>query len=194
MSKPSTDPGLGPPASGSEPAAKKTDTVDDILDGFGTGRADQPRILPKKGSDITPTPPDVGGRKELTPTEPGSRQKKSRFMVASIAGFGAVLILGIVFVKLTSGGSEEATPPVPTPATAAPKNTAAMTPAAVLPIAVETALATATVDTAAPVPSATVSARPTATAKTTASAPSAKPSTTTTVTGDAPGLHLIKGN
>lgn len=188
MSKPSTDPGLGPPASGSEPAAKKTDTVDDILDGFGTARADQPRILPRKGSDITPTPPDVGARKELTPTEPGSRQKKSRFMVASIAGFIAVLILGIVFVKMTSGGPVTDAP-VPTPATATAKSTAAMTPAAVMPT--ETAIPT--VDTVAPVPSATVSAKPTATAKTTASAPSAKPSATTTVSGDAPGLHLIKG-
>lgn len=191
MSKPSTDPGLGPPSSGSQPAAKKSDTVDDILEGFGSARADQPRILPKKGSDITPTPPEVGGRKELTPTEPGSRQKKSRYVVVSIVTFVAVLILGVIIVKMTSSGPE-ADAPVPTPATATAKSTAVMTPTAVLPTAIETAVPT--VDTAAPVPSPTVSAKPTATAKATASAPSAKPSATTTVTGDAPGLHLIKGN
>ena len=191
MSKPSTDPGLGPPSDDDAKPAKKTDTVDDILDGFGTSRTDQPRILPKKSSDITPTPPEVGGRKELTPTEPGSRQKQSRYVVAAFLGFGAVLILGIAFVKLTSGGPEN---PDTVPTTAAPtdKSTAVMAPTAMLPVPTDTA--TATVDTAAPVPSASAapSAKPSATAKATAVAPSAKPSATATGS-DQPGLHLIKG-
>lgn len=188
MSKPSTDPGLGPPSSDDAQPTKKSDTVDDILDGFGTSRTDQPRILPKKSSDITPTPPEVGGRKELTPTEPGSRQKQSRFVVAAFIGFGAVLILGVALVKFTGSGPE--TPnTVPTPTD---KSTAVMAPTAMVPVPTETA--TATVDTAAPVPSASAapSAKPSATAKTTAVAPSAKPSATATGS-DQPGLHLIKG-
>jgi cytoskeletal protein RodZ len=188
MSKPSTDPGLGPPSSDDAQPAKKSDTVDDILDGFGTARADQPRILPKKSSDITPTPPEVG-RKELTPTEPGSRQKQSRFVVAGLVGFAAVLVLGVALVKITGGGPEN---PDTVPTTAAPtdKSTAVMAPTAMIPVPTETA----TVDTAAPVSSASAapSAKPTATAKTTAVAPSAKPSATATGS-DQPGLHLIKG-
>ena len=188
MSKPSTDPGLGPPSDDDAKPAKKSDTVDDILDGFGTARTDQPRILPKKSSDITPTPPEVGsGRKELTPTEPGSRQKQSRYVVAAFIGFGAALVLGIVLVKITGGGPEN---PVPTAATPTDKSTAMMAPTAMVPVPTETA----TVDTAAPVPSASAapSAKPSATAKTTAVAPSAKPSATATGS-DQPGLHLIKG-
>ena len=191
MSKPSTDPGLGPPSSDAAQPTKKADTVDDILDGFGTSRADQPRILPKKRGDITPTPPEVGARKELTPTEPGSRQKQSRFMVAALIGFAGVLILGVVLVKITGSGPE-APGTLPTSAAPTDKSTAVMAPTAMVPVPTDTA--TATVDTAAPVPSASAapSAKPSATAKTTAVAPSAKPSATATGS-DQPGLHLIKG-
>lgn len=114
-----TEPGLGK-------VEKRSDTVDSLLDGFGPARQDLPRILPNK-NDTTPPPEPV--RKELTPTEPGRRQKLRNRVIAGVLAFGVVVGAGVVIVRM--GAHQDAATPAPSATdTAHPANTAVATPTA----------------------------------------------------------------
>ncbi len=99
-----TQPGIGK-------VERRNDTVDDLLDGFGPSRPDLPhRILPKE--DTTPPPEPV--RRELTPTEPGKRQKLRNMILASVVSFGVIVGVGVVVVRM---GGPKTTSTVAPPAT-----------------------------------------------------------------------------
>jgi len=158
-----TEPGIGK-------VERKSDTVDELLDGFGTSRPDLPhRILPKE--DTTPPPEPV--RRELTPTEPGKRQRLRNMILASVVSFGIIVGVGVVAVRMSGhGGASTAAHPTTT----------------ATPTATETAVATATATEAIPpITTMSVEALPTvATGTATTSAPphphhsgSAHPTSTT---------------
>jgi hypothetical protein len=138
MSKVDTDQGLGP---GSEPRRREligdpdkkarpvasadaetqpgsgkversNDSVDALLEGFGPSRPDLPRILPP--AETTP-PPEEPVHKELTPTEPGKRQRVRNIAIATVLSFGAITAFGIGVVKLASPSTQAAPSAQPTP-------------------------------------------------------------------------------
>ncbi len=174
-----TEPGVGK-------VERRADTVDDLLGGFGPSRPDLPRILPK--ADTTPPPEPV--RKELTPTEPGKRQRQ-RNTILMIVTFLLVAAGGIAIVKMSSNGTSSPQPTATATATVTATATATtntqptetVTPIATMPIE-----ALPTVKTAAPVT--------TTSAKSVHSATTAATTTTTATsprpTGTAPpGLNLF---
>ena len=145
-----TEPGIGK-------VERRSDTVDELLDGFGTSRPDLPhRILPKE--DTTPPPEPV--RRELTPTEPGKRQRLRNMILASVVSFGVIVGVGVVAVRMSGHGAGS---------TAAPPTATAT--------ATETAVATATAtETVPPITTMSVEALPTvATGTATTSAPATHP-------------------
>lgn len=101
-----TEPGVGK-------VERKSDTVDDLLDGFGTSRPDLPRILPK--ADTTPPPEPV--KKELTPTSPGARQRARNKILVAAVSFAVVIAIGIALVKLGQSTAQPAPPPTQTATT-----------------------------------------------------------------------------
>jgi len=183
-----TAPGIGK-------VERRSDTVDDLLDGFGTSRPDLPRILPK--ADTTPPPEPV--KKELTPTSPGRRQRTRNTILATAATFAAVVVVGFLLVKLgqSTASSSTTNPSTQTPSTAVPTQTQATTNATSAPTETIAPIATMAVDslptavkTSAPPPSTTKSVHST----TTSSAPTATAATTTSPrpTGSAPpGMNLL---
>lgn len=89
-----TQPGSGKPK-------RENDPVDNILEGFGPSRPDQPRILPQ--DDTTP-PPDPA-KEEIPSTSPGKRQRTRNMVLAMVATFVAISGFGIGVVKLATNGS-----------------------------------------------------------------------------------------
>jgi hypothetical protein len=87
-----TQPGTGKPV-------RKDDAVDEILEGFGPSRPDQPRILPN--IETTPPLPELE-KNEITSTEPGRRRRLRNVILATVISFGAVMAFGIAIVKITS--------------------------------------------------------------------------------------------
>ncbi len=180
-----TQPGVGK-------VERKSDTVDDLLDGFGTSRPDLPRILPK--ADTTPPPEPV--RKELTPTEPGKRQRVRNMVLVTALSFAVVIAIGIALVKL---GQSTVQTPTPTPTQTTATTTTAPLTAATQPTGTETIapITTMAVDSLPTVK--TSAAPPPSTARTvhsatTATAPTATTATTTAAhpTGSAPpGMNLL---
>ncbi len=180
-----TEPGIGK-------VERKSDTVDDLLDGFGPSRPDLPRILPNK--DTTPPPEPV--KKELTPTEPGKRQRTRNMVLATVLAFGVVVAAGIVVVKMGSSSSQSTPAPTTTNAVA-PTNTVAQfttaqpTEVAPPPITTMPIESLPTAKTATPPPSTakTVHSAPTTT---TAATTAATTTTTPRPTGSAPpGMNLL---
>lgn len=179
-----TQPGVGK-------VDRKSDTVDDLLDGFGTSRPDLPRILPK--ADTTPPPEPV--RKELTPTEPGKRQRIRNTILVTSLSFAVVIAIGIGLVKLGQSTAQTAPLPTQTATATTPTNTtqpttAATTTETISPITTMAVDSLPTVKTAATAPvlstARTVHSATTATAPTTATTTAAHP------TGSAPpGLNLF---
>jgi hypothetical protein len=92
-----TEPGIGK-------VERKNDTVDALLDGFGTDRPNLPRIMP----NVDTTPPPEPVRKELTPTAPGKRQRTRNMVVATLVTFAVVAAVGVGLVKY--GNNNTATP------------------------------------------------------------------------------------
>ena len=183
MGKPSTDPGLGPSSEArlkaaprdaetapgavedTKPKPQKRDTVDVLLDGF-EGREERPRILPPSGIEITPTPPPPQPvvRKDLTPTAPGSRQRRHGKMIVGIAlGVVVVLCIALLAKKLMTADVAQPTPVATLAVTApltpelAPTQAEQPTPTATT----ATAPATTTTITPKPKPTATPTAKPT---------------------------------
>jgi hypothetical protein len=95
-----TEPGIGK-------VERKSDTVDALLDGFGTERPNLPRILPN--ADTTPPPEPL--RKELTPTAPGKRQRTRNMVFATLVTFAVVVAVGVAVVKYGSASSTAAPSP-----------------------------------------------------------------------------------
>jgi hypothetical protein len=181
-----TEPGVGK-------VERKSDTVDDLLDGFGASRPDLPRILPNK--DTTPPPEPV--RKELTPTEPGKRQRTRNMVLATIVTFGVVVAVGVGVVKMGSSSSQTTPAPTTTTTAVAPTNTVAQVttaqPTEVAPPPITTmpieSLPTAKTATPPPSTAKSVHSAPTATTATTAAATT---TTTPRPTGSAPpGMNLL---
>jgi hypothetical protein len=180
---------------------RRSDTVDDLLDGFGTSRPDLPRILPKE--DTTPPPEPV--KRELTPTSPGVRQQtRSRLLAAAIA-FAIVVLGGVAILKMsakTPAASSSATAPATatataTTATATATDTATAAATEVPPIPTKSVEALPTVaKTSEPPPAHSVHA---ASPSHTATAPTASPPPHATTTALAPhppgsappGLNLL---
>jgi hypothetical protein len=93
-----TEPGVGVPS-------RQPDTVDLLLEGFGSGRADLPPVRGRSRKEDTPAPAPGSarsGRKELTPTEPSARQRRRAIILALVVSFVLVAALGIVLVKLAA--------------------------------------------------------------------------------------------
>ncbi len=163
-----TEPGVGK-------VERRDDTVDDLLGGFGPSRPDLPRILPK--ADTTPPPEPV--RKELTPTEPGKRQRQ-RNTFLMIVTFLLVAAGGIAIVKMASNNASSPQPTTTTTTTATVTTTATAT---------ATTQATETITPIATMPIETLPTVKTATPTTTSSAKSVHSATTaatTTTTATSP--------
>jgi hypothetical protein len=202
MGKPSTDPGLGPSSEArlkvaspegethpgavesTKPKPQKRDTVDLLLEGF-EGREERPRILPPQGNELTPTPPpdqvrQTAVRKDLTPTAPGSRQRRQGQMFVGLA-IGVVIVLGLAFVAKKLFTGEPPATVVAIPVVTAPVPTAP--PLTTTPTVV-------TVDTPQPTAIATTAPAPTTT--TTGAKP--KPSTTPAAKPTSRDPHLVIEN
>ncbi len=97
-----TEPGPAAGAAGSGTPSRKADTVDELLEGFGPARADQPRILPNRA--VTTPAPELpkSPKKESTSTEPGSRQRQRNVILALVLSFAIVLVVGLALVLLAS--------------------------------------------------------------------------------------------
>lgn len=187
MGKPSTDPGLGPSSEArlkagsardaetqpgaveeTKPKPQRRDTVDVLLEGF-EGREERPRILPNMGKEVTPTPPppEAVVRKDLTPTAPGSRQRKKGQIVAGVViGFLLVLGVAVLVKKLTTHDAPVVSAPIATVAvptvTAPPVVMTSAPPETTTPAPTDTTPAPTTpVTTAKPKPSTTPTAKPT---------------------------------
>ncbi len=92
-----TEPG---PAAAS---SRKADTVDELLEGFGPARADQPRVLPRRAvTTPTPAPEAPKKLKETSSTEPGARQRQRNMILALVLSFAIVLVVGIALVRFAS--------------------------------------------------------------------------------------------
>jgi hypothetical protein len=210
MGKVDTDQGLGPGSEdrrremlgmkenpkdaetqpGAGKVERKTDTVDDLLGGFGTSRPDLPRILPK--ADTTPPPEPV--KKELTPTAPGRRQRTRRIILVTAVSFIAVIGIGAALVKLGQSTARVSTSPTQTSTTTtiatAPQTATAQATGTIAPIttmAVES-LPSVKSSTFAPPPSTTKSVH----SATTATAPATATNTSPHPTGSAPpGMNLL---
>jgi hypothetical protein len=173
-----TEPGIGK-------VDRRSDTVDDLLDGFGTERPNLPRILPN--NDTTPPPDPV--KKELTPTAPGARQRSRNMVLATIVTFAVVAAVGVAVVKYASNGSTAA-PTTTTTATATATTTATATATETMTPITTTAIdSLPTVKTSAPQTTATAPA----TARTVHSATTATATQTAPhPTGSAPpGMNLL---
>jgi hypothetical protein len=170
---------------------RRTDTVDDLLDGFGPSRPDLPRILPNQ--DTTPPPEPV--RRELTPTEPGQRQRSLRTrLVASAVAFAVVIALGALLVKLGGNAGSSLAPPTHATATATATATETETETAAE-TATETVPTIKTTSVEALPTVATTAARPAHSHASTHAHPTSAPPATTAAphpTGSAPpGLNLL---
>ncbi len=178
-----TQPGVGK-------VQKRADTVDDLLDGFGSSRPDMPRILPN--ADTTPPPEPL--KKELTPTAPGARQRKRRTILALVAAFGAIAVLGVAFVKLGSSSSVAQPTATATTTTTTPTSTTPTATATAASTETTPMIATTSVESLPTVKTvATTTGRPVHSASTSATA-TATPTATATAhpTGSAPpGLNLF---
>jgi len=173
-----TEPGIGK-------VERKSDTVDDLLGGFGTDRPNLPRIMP----NVDTTPPPEPVRKELTPTEPGKRQRARNMVLATIVTFAVVAAVGVGLVKYGNNNNgataPTATVTVTVTATATTPPTATETIAPIVTTAIE---ALPTVKTAAPPPTVTTSKSVHSATTTTATATQTAPRPT----GSAPpGMNLL---
>jgi len=101
-----TQPGLGK-------AERRKESVDELLEGFGTSRPDLPRILPP--AETTPPPDPV--QKELTPTSPGERQRARNVVLAMVGSFLVIVVIGLAIVKLGATGKGVEAPTVKSTAT-----------------------------------------------------------------------------
>ena len=175
-----TEPGIGK-------VERKTDTVDDLLGGFGTDRPNLPRILPNADT----TPPSDPVRKELTPTSPGKRQRARNMILATLVTFAVVAAVGVGLVKY--GNNTSTTTPAPTVTVTVTTTVTAPAPTQTMsPITTTAIEALPTVKTSSPFPTVT------ATATTTKSVHSATTTTATATqtaphpTGSAPpGMNLL---
>ncbi|HEY1958707.1 MAG TPA: hypothetical protein VGH28_23990 [Polyangiaceae bacterium] len=179
-----TQPGIGK-------VERKSDTVDDLLDGFGPSRPDLPhRILPKE--DTTPPPEPI--RRELTPTEPGKRQRLRKMILAAVISFGVIVGIGVVLVRMSGPATTStAAPPATTTSAAQAVSTVTATataPQTIAPITTMAVESLPTVATAAPTHSHHIAA----THPTTTASPPTTATTTATArpTGTAPpGMNLL---
>jgi hypothetical protein len=173
-----TEPGLGK-------VDRKSDTVDDLLGGFGTDRPNLPRIMP----NVDTTPPPEPVRKELTPTEPGKRQRTRNMVLATLVTFAVVAAVGVGLVKY---GNNNTTPSPPTTVTVTVTTTATSPPTAtqtMSPITTTAIESLPTVKTSAPQTTAPATTKSVHSATTTtATATQAAPHPT----GSAPpGMNLL---
>lgn len=174
-----TEPGIGK-------VERKSDTVDELLGGFGTDRPNLPRILPN--ADTTPPPDPV--RKELTPTSPGKRQRARNMVLATLVTFAVVAAVGVALVKYGSPNNATPSPPttvtvtVTTTATAPPTPTQTMSPITTTAIDALPTVKTSAPQTTAPATTKSVHSATTTTATATQTAPHP--------TGSAPpGMNLL---
>ena len=174
-----TEPGIGK-------VERKSDTVDDLLGGFGTDRPNLPRILPN--ADTTPPPDPV--RKELTPTSPGKRQRTRNMVLATLVTFAVVAAVGVALVKYGSPNNNAPAPPttvtvtVTATVTAPPTATQTMAPITTTAIEALPTVKTSAPQTTAPATTKSVHSATTTTATATQTAP--RP------TGSAPpGMNLL---
>ncbi len=76
--------------------SRKADTVDELLEGFGPSRVDLPRVARSPDTTPVPAPPEP---KELSSTEPGSRQRQRNVILATLLSFVVVVVVGLALVK-----------------------------------------------------------------------------------------------
>lgn len=160
----------------------KPDTVDELLEGFKE-RPDRPRILPPSG-EITPTPPPPvveAKKKDLTPTEPGKRQRQRNVVLSVLLGF--LLVVGIAALIFKLAGGKDVQPPPAQTALAPPPVTAP----APVPTPLDTVVTTADTATASAAP--VVKPKPVPTVKATTAVTTAKPTTTDTTNSHPPDLR-----
>lgn len=76
--------------------SRKADTVDDLLEGFGPGRSDLPRVV--RQEDTTPPPDPPAAKRELPSTEPGARQRLRNMLLALLLSFAVVVLAGLALL------------------------------------------------------------------------------------------------